>query len=77
MTQRTWKPLKPKEAAKMARKLKGWRVEHKREGGEVKFISPAGHCFAVGHNAGYIPIDLSRALHAQTKAAFPVKKGRA
>jgi hypothetical protein len=48
----------------MAKRLKGWRVIHKNEGGEVKFISPTGHCFAVGRSAGYIPIDLSRALHA-------------
>lgn len=68
--------MTPRQAAKIARKLTGWRVQHKSEGGEVKFISPAGKCFAVGHNAGYIPIDLSRALHAQLKTDLPVKKGR-
>lgn len=67
MSQRTWKPLKPREAAKMARRLGGWKIEHKHEGGEIKFISPGGHCFAVGHNAGYVPIDLTRALHRQKR----------
>lgn len=51
----------------MARRLGGWKIEHKHEGGEIKFISPGGHCFAVGHNAGYVPIDLTRALHRQKR----------
>lgn len=67
MSQRTWKPLKPLEAIKIARQLPGWQILDKRRGGgEIQFVSPTGRRFAVSRpqHSNHIPIDLSRLLHA-------------